>query len=246
MLRALAFGEPKLAEPAEAVCAAAQSASGLRVDTIRTVQPEFLDGLPQDSFAAQRSRRDLRIINRLLGSTAWFSRVLRDQARPGERVLEIGAGMGELGRSLSRTYPELAGLDYTRRPMAWPGSASWFETDVFRFGGWVSYPIVIGNLVFHHFDHDGLAILGEKLNQHARLFIASEPRRTRRAVGLFSFLCVLIRAHPVTRHDGRVSIAAGFRGDELPRLLQLDPKVWIWRTFETWLGAYRLVAERRS
>jgi hypothetical protein len=56
----------------------------------------------------------------------------------------------------------------------------------------------------------------------------------------------LIRAHQVTRHDGRVSIAAGFRHDELPRLLHLDPAVWTWRVQETLLGACRLVAKRRA
>jgi hypothetical protein len=63
---------------------------------------------------------------------------------------------------------------------------------------------------------------------------------------LFSLLCILIRAHPVTRHDGRVSIAAGFRNDELPNLLRLDPAEWSWQVRESRFGACRLVAERRS
>jgi len=214
--------------------------------TSRSVQPEILDGLSQDSAAAQASRRDLRIINRLLGSHAWFSAELRDKRQVREPVLEIGAGTGELGRTLGAIVPEVAGLDLGRRPIGWPQLAPWFETDVLDFTGWSDYPIVIGNLFFHHFNDAGLAQLGGHLNEHARVIIASDPLRVRRTTTLFSLLCPLIHAHRVTRHDGRVSITAGFLHDELPQLLQLDPTRWRWRVQETWLGSSRMVAERRT
>ena len=80
----------------------------------------------------------------------------------------------------------------------------------------------------------------------ARMIVACEPLRLHRTARLFALICPCIRAHPVTRHDGRVSIAAGFRHDELPRLLGLDPAVWHWRVSATWRGASRLVAVKRS
>ena len=214
-------------------------------NTPRSVQPEILDSLSPDSAAARASRRDLRLINRLLGSEAWFKGVLQDRRHSGESVLEIGAGTGELGRALCAVVPDVAGLDLGRRPHGWPPHAPWFETDVLVFTDWADYPVVIGNLFFHHFDRPALAHLGARFNEHARVIIANEPLRQRRTMALFTLICPLIRAHPVTRHDGRVSIAAGFRLDELPLLLQLDPAVWHWRVQETWLGSCRLVAERR-
>ena len=212
----------------------------------RIVQPEILDGLPQGSPAARASRRDLRIINRLLGSRAWFEGVLREQRRAGERVLEIGAGTGELGRILSAIVPDLAGLDLAARPLDWPQPAGWFQADVLEFTGWAGFPLVVGNLIFHHFDHEQLERIGTQLGRHARVIVACDPLRGRRTARLFSLLSVLIHAHPVTRHDGRVSIAAGFRHEELPRLLRLDPAAWSWRARETWRGASRMVAVRRS
>lgn len=216
------------------------------VRTSRVVLPELLDELPQDSPAAINSRRDLRVINHMLGSSAWFSQVLSNKYRQREQVLEIGAGTGELGQALRHITPDLAGLDLCRRPIKWPTHAAWFETDIFDFERWSKYPIVIGNLFFHHLDRARLAHLGQVLNKYARLIVASEPLRTRRTVRLFELFCFLIRAHQVTRYDGRVSIDGGFRHDELPRLLCLDPAIWNWSVHETWTGSCRMVAERRT
>ncbi len=212
---------------------------------VRAVAPEILDGLSPDSPEARASRRDLRVLNGLLRSNAWFGGVLRERVRAGEAVLEIGAGTGELARHLRPVAPGLAGLDLLARPGDWPASSPWFETDVLSFADWDRFPVVIGNLFFHHFDHAQLARLGANLGG-ARLIIANEPLRTTFTARLFSLVGPLMRAHPVTRHDGRISIAAGFRHDELARLLQLNPEVWSWRAEETLLGASRLVAERRS
>ncbi len=216
------------------------------MQTKRFVQPEFLDSLPDEAPSARRSRRDLRIINGLLGSHGWFRRALAPRLRTGEALLEIGAGDGTLGRRLmDGGLGTVAGMDLAPRPPLWPERARWFQTSVFQFSDWVGHPVVIGNLVFHHFNDAELAVIGACLNRHARLVVASEPLRTRGAARLFSALCPLIQADAVTRHDGRVSIEAGFRRDELPCLLRLDAKVWSWRIDETWLGACRLVAERR-
>ena len=211
----------------------------------RTVRPEVLDSLSPDCPAARASRRDLRILNLLLGTRAWFESVLRERRRVGERVLELGAGNGELGRALGSVAPELAGLDLCRRPRDWPVAAPWFQGDLLEFAGWAGFPVVIANLILHHFDPAQLERLGVHLNRHARLVVASEPLRTRRTERWFALVCRLIRAHSVTRYDGRVSVAAGFRHAELPQLLRLDPGVWRWRVDETWRGAVRMVAERR-
>jgi len=209
------------------------------------VEAEILDGLDPASPAARASRRDLRRLNGLMGTAGWFGRILRRHLRPEEAVLELGAGTGELGRSLRTVAPGIAGLDLLPRAAGWPETGRWFETDVLSFTGWADFPVVIGNLFFHHFDDGQLGRLGGCL-EDARLIIASEPLRLHRTARLFSLICPLIGAHAVTRHDGRVSIAAGFRQDELPRLLRLDPAVWSWEVSATWRGASRLVARKRS
>jgi len=212
------------------------------VSLVRSVRPEILDVLHQESPAALASRNDLHIINNFLGTNKWFRKTLHEIYRPGDRVLEIGAGIGELSRELSINASVLAGLDLNGRPRQWPRQAVWYKTNVFDFTRWADYPVIIGNLVFHHFDHAGLARLGAWFNEHTRVLITSDPLRRRRTNLLFALLCPLIRAHPVTRYDGKMSVAAGFMSEELPNLLHLNRAIWNWRVVETCFGAYRLVA----
>jgi hypothetical protein len=213
---------------------------------VRKLTPELLDSLPADDPRAQGSRRDLRIFNAVLGGGRWFRRYLPRVVRPGERVLEVGAGTGELGRAMARAGMPADGLDLGPRPTVWPATARWHQGDVCAFAGWGDYEVVIGNLVFHHFDAAALRLLGGRMAAHARVIMAFELARWPVSQRLFAALCTAVRANDVSRHDGRVSIEAGFLAEELPELLGLDSTVWRWQVSMTCCGAYRMMAERRS
>jgi 2-polyprenyl-3-methyl-5-hydroxy-6-metoxy-1,4-benzoquinol methylase len=211
----------------------------------RTLQAELLDTLPPESEGAQRSRRDLRLINAVMGNHRWIVRTLRAQLRPGDRVLEIGAGGGELARRLARAGLVADGLDRFPAPPDWPGHLTWHQEDLGAFGGYANYPAVIANLVLHHLPGPELAELGRRLRRGPRVICACEPARRRTSQALFALLGPLFGAHAVTRHDARISIAAGFIGRELPRALGLEATEWSLRCGETALGGYRMVAVRR-
>lgn len=211
----------------------------------RQLVPELLDALPHADAAALDSRRDLRRINFLMGNTRWFIRNLPRLIDRGDRVLELGAGTGDLGQALFRHGVHVDAMDLCPPPAEWPTARSWHEADALTFYGYSSYPVVIGNLIFHHFSSAELADLGAKFNHSARLIIACEPARYRCFQLLFSFIAPLLGANHVTRHDAHVSIAAGFRRDELARALGLEPAVWDCRVSISIFGAYRLIASRR-
>ena len=90
----------------------------------RTLEPELLDSLPPDHPDALHNRRDLRLVNIALGSHRWITRKLPPLLQPGEQVLEIGAGTGELGLRLARQHLTVAGLDLNGPPCGYPAKAA--------------------------------------------------------------------------------------------------------------------------
>lgn len=211
----------------------------------RTLCAEILDALPADHPDAVSSRRDLRLFNAAMGNWRWMQAVMPSLVRPGERVLEIGAGGGELGAPMVQKGLAWDGLDRAPRPANWPASSAWLQADIFEFDGWERYPVVAGNFVFHHFSETQLRQLGAKLNRHTRLLVVGDLRRGRLQQCLFWAVACSIRANRVSRHDGWVSIAAGFRRRELPTQLGLDPRIWRCRVVFSQISAYRFIAERR-
>jgi hypothetical protein len=211
----------------------------------RLLEPEILDSLPPDHPDALHNRRDLRLTNRIAGNFRWFARTLPALVGPREKLLELGAGTGELGLRLARAGFAVDGLDLWPRPAAWPTERAWHVADLRTFESYAGYAAVVGNLIFHQFSTEHLADLGEKLRRHARVVLACEPERQRFSQVLFRTLGPLLGANYVSLHDARVSIAAGFRTDELPRALGLEAPAWHVRCTTSFLGAYRMVAVRR-
>ena len=212
----------------------------------RTLTPELLDSLPAGHPDARHSRRDLRVINRIMGNHRWFARTLPALLRKNERTLELGAGTGELGARFAAGGVTVDGIDFGPRPDSWPASCAWHVGDLRSFERYDGYASVFGNLFFHHLDDGELAALGTALRRTACVILASEPKRSARAQCLFAVFGRCFGANRVTLHDAHVSIAAGFRGDELPRALGLCDGNWEVGVTTAALGAYRMVAVRGS
>ena len=210
----------------------------------RQLEPELLDSLPVDHPDARHNRRDLRLTNLAMGNHRWFARTLPDRLRPAEKILELGAGTGEMGDRLAAGGIAADGLDLWPAPPNGPAHRRWHRADLLAFAGYDEYPVILGNLIFHQFTADQLAALGEKLRRSARLILACEPLRRRSSQVLFATVAPLLGANHVSLHDAHVSVAAGFRGDELPRLLGLTQPDWDCRCHSTMLGSYRMVARR--
>ena len=212
----------------------------------REIQSELLDSLPPDHPDALRNRRDLHLTNHLMGNYRWFARTLPIHVRPGESVLELGAGTGEMGCRLHNAGVNLDGLDLWPQPANWPATSEWHRDDLLKFEQYERYPVVMGNLIFHQFRSEELALLGATLNRSTRLIVASEPVRRRFSQIAFASIAPLAGANRVSRHDAHVSIAAGFSSEELPQQLGLSPVEWEWTCSSTLFGAYRMIATRRK
>ena len=216
---------------------------------IRTVKPEILDQLPENHPDALHNRRDLLIFNHLMGNFRWFNSELKKRLVDSDRLLEIGAGMGDLGRwlnprVLNKQGVSIDGLDQWSRPTHWPELWNWHQGDLRSFDGYDRYNIVLANLVLHQFEDQELHRLGQEIGKCAKLILISEPAR--RKLHLFQIkLATILGTSYVTKHDARVSIEAGFINDELPELLGLDLKQWECTCEVGFLGQYRMIAVRK-
>ncbi|MDB4438396.1 class I SAM-dependent methyltransferase [bacterium] len=196
----------------------------------RTVVPEILDSLPGGDPDALRSRRDLRLINFLMGNERW---IMKQDHRGG--VIELGAGEGQLTRKLAERG-EVVGLDFQDRPDDL--NVCWEAGDLFEKLPGVVGETVVANLILHHFEDDQLARLG-KLIRDRRFLIAVEPWRSRISLAEGYSLWPFI--NHVTKHDMMVSIRAGFRKGELREMLDLGAG-WEWKEEVSLLGGLRVLA----
>lgn len=203
----------------------------------RVLQEEILDSLPPDDPGALRSRRDLVLLNALMGNAAWL-RNRMDFVRT-EKIAEIGAGEGIICRKMARWMPdcEVIGLDRVPRPPDLPANIGWRQGDLFDELPKCEAGIVVGIMILHHFSEEELGHLGNIL-QNVRGVYFCEPWRS--SLARFWGKCLHPFVGRVTQHDMPVSINAGFRPGEMARLLGLEK----WRLEETvdFRGTIRLRA----
>ncbi|MEM9081248.1 MAG: hypothetical protein AAGC74_11215 [Verrucomicrobiota bacterium] len=204
----------------------------------RVVVPEILDGLSADDERAKRSRRDLRLINWLMGNERWIGK----QVVGGGGVVELGAGDGRLACRLAGLGLQVTGLDLQERPEGLGSGVSWVAGDLFETLAGVEGEVVVGGLILHHFDDGALARLGRLLAEKRKLVFA-EPLREVLALVEGALLWPLV--NEVTRHDMMVSIRAGFRRGELRGLLGLE-EGWRWEEWATLRGGLWSVAIRED
>jgi hypothetical protein len=229
----------------------------------RRVTAELLDELPPDDPRAHRSRRDLRVVNRIMGHAGVLMHALDAVAtRSPLRLVELGAGDGtlllRLARRRARRWPKAVVTLLDAQPSVTPKTLSalravgWtvevIAADVFE---WLEHPpadreaVVLANLFVHHFEGERLTRLLAGIAAQAGAFVCCEPRRARLAL-LGSHLLWAIGCNDVTRRDAVVSVHAGFREHELTAAWRSAAGAG-WRIEETPAGAFsHLFVARRG
>ncbi|MBK6471511.1 MAG: class I SAM-dependent methyltransferase [Betaproteobacteria bacterium] len=213
-----------------------------------------MDHLPADDPAAQRSRRDLVRVHRVMGTRSIVARAwqaLCPAACGGAplRVLELGAGDGTLllavARQIAPAWPavELTLLDRQRivspATLAAFAELGWQVTvDVADVLDWAARPpdtapgaaasswdLIVTTLFLHHFEGAELDTLLMAIAARSQRFFACEPRRGWLAL-TGSHLIGAIGANAVTREDAVFSVHAGFRQRELTALWPAPAAAW--------------------
>jgi SAM-dependent methyltransferase len=194
---------------------------------------EILDAPGTDPRLAYRSLRDVAVANALLGGTRAVLAELAAMWTSLPRhatMLDVGTGVGDIperarehgarfGVTLQTIGLErnlaLAAVSRRVTGLAVCADARWLP-----FADH-SIDVVICSQVLHHFfDADAQHLLIELDRVARRRVIVSDLHRSRfAAIGIWLASFVLA-FHPVSRHDGVVSVMRGFRASELQGLIE--------------------------
>ncbi len=207
---------------------------------MRKLTPELLDHLPPSDPGAVKSRRDLSRINQFMGNLSWFKKQI---FIPPTFISEIGAGDGSLINSLGNTYPQskCIAYDLAPAPSHLVKNIIWHTGDAFSQPPAHPGGYLLANLFIHHFEDAELRNLRNWFHLFDTLLF-NEPLRS----PLPQFLGKLAHPfiHPITRHDMRVSIEAGFQMGEIPNLI--DPEcLFDWKETTTLRGSIRCIATKK-
>lgn len=146
-------------------------------------------------------------------------------SRPQATLLDVGTGLADLpwrGREIARRRGlalqtigvdgALSVVDAARARLSHAVCANALDLPFADR----SVDIVLCSQLLHHFDHERALELIAELDRVARhRVIISDLRRSWLAAAGFSLAAVALRFHPITRHDGRISVLRGFTEGEL-------------------------------
>jgi SAM-dependent methyltransferase len=189
---------------------------------------EILDAPDLDPHLGRRSLRDVALANALFGGSAAVVNEIA-AALPtlptSLTLLDVGTGLGDIP-ARARDVGQRAGATIRTiglEAAEWVAAASRKGNDMAIVGSGLALPfadasvdIVTCSQVLHHFFDLDARLLVSELNRVARYrVIVSEIRRTRVAAAGIWAASFLLGFHPVSRHDGVVSVMRGFTPGEL-------------------------------
>jgi O-methyltransferase domain len=212
---------------------------------IRIVRSELLDNLDPHGPRAIRSRRDLQMINFLMGNESWILHSLKTHSDLLENgIVEIGSGDGILLNRITQIFPaiQISGYDLIDKKSTVDNRITWHAGDVTKLSPPQKGGALVANLFLHHFNDDQLTWL-KSWCDNFQLLCFNEPLRSPMAIKLGKLMTPFV--NNVTRHDMRVSIEGGFIEGEISNLLGLSNDVWNGCECSHWRGAVRVLLWRK-
>lgn len=193
------------------------------VSSLRTriIKPELMDDAPEAQVVP--CLRDLVRINRWFGGHGVLLRMLGSVARPadGFTLLDVGAATGDTAAAIAGSFPGARVISLDRDFLhVSKGRGNRICGDGFRLpvrSGAVDF--VFCSLFLHHFEDERVVeFLREAARVARRAVLISDLERRLAPYVFLPATRWLFRWCDLTLHDGRISVAAGFRSGELLRL----------------------------
>jgi SAM-dependent methyltransferase len=188
----------------------------------RILSEEMLDSMPDE--IARLNLADIARINRFTRAQSRLIAELRSRfpADAPLRFLDIGAASGDMAARVRREFPQATTvcLDLMHRNLQCaPGQR--VQADAFQLPFCdCTFDVVHCSLFLHHFSDAQCEILLRRMHAVSRnLVLIQDLHRSPLSYWFLPFTRWLFGWHQVTVSDGMASVAAGWRRDELRRLL---------------------------
>lgn len=197
---------------------------------------EYLDDPNLAPDIAAQSLRDIALSNKLFGGTRALLaemrlvfRELKQRNTTSATLLDVGTGLGDIPLALAaeakryniRMTP--VGLEITESmaAVARQRARNVVTGDARRLPfADRSIDVITCSLVLHHLEHDDAVQMLRECNRVARTrVIVADLERAKLPVALLWLVSFPLRFHPISRHDGMVSIRRGYTIPELRELL---------------------------
>jgi 2-polyprenyl-3-methyl-5-hydroxy-6-metoxy-1,4-benzoquinol methylase len=195
---------------------------------------ELMDRPQPVSAELERDLDNLRKLNRWFGSYSLIKFFLRRWLKPGARlrILDLATGSGDIPRLIADYAHDIGAevridaLDQqpatlqiaTKLSAAYP-SISFIEGNILEWGAPDTYDIVLCTLALHHFsEDDAVQVLHQCAELSRRFVLVSDLRRGWVGTIGVHFLTATLFREPMTKFDGRLSMARSFSSSELSEL----------------------------
>ena len=222
----------------------------------RSQQLEIMDNLDFQGLEMQNLLKDLKTVNKWLGGSNITIDGLKKLLTPNFKtkkitILDVGCGDGELLRQCAdfgkrnNLELELIGIDFNENILEFAKFQSkeylnikFQKVDVFSEENLIpNCDIALCTLFLHHFSNENIInILKILLNKTQIGLVINDLERNKLAFNLFKIVSHLFLKTNTAKHDGLVSVARGFKREELQNI---SMKIPYQESEISWRWAYR-------
>lgn len=223
----------------------------------RNCQPEMMDDPLIDPIILQHAVDDITKINHLLGGFKFtldaVKKVIKQHPDKPLTIVDAGCGDGAMLRYLDAhihgDHMRFVGVDLSplsiekaRKKSVGLSRVSFRESDILNLHtATFTCDILTSTLTMHHFNDEQIVTFLKKFKQLASMaIIINDLHRSRLAYVFFKYFSPIFIKHHISRHDGLISIAAGFKRVDFKKYAQEiavnnDLVLWKWSFRFLWI-----------
>ncbi len=223
----------------------------------RNCQPEWMDDPHIDPHVLQNAVDDITKLNHLLGGFTFTLQAIHKiiARHPNKPLTIVDAGCGDgamlryLEKHIAGDHVTFIGIDLSAQSIAAARAKSAGLSRVrFRVSDILtidtttfSCDILTSTLTMHHFLDDQIVTFLQKFKQMAsKAIIINDLHRSWVAYTFFKYFSPIFIKHEISRHDGLISIAAGFKKADFKRYSKAigvhnDLILWKWSFRYIWI-----------